>query len=93
MRVGIERRTEAAVDPAGNCLAELRQPDGGGIAHSLADAVSQRLDDAGIRRLSRVAHSEVDHLETLVPAGCGGLIQAHERVRCLSREDRGDGHR
>ena len=77
--------TEATIDPAGHRLTQLRQADGGGIAHPLAHAVSQRLDDAGIGRLSRVAHSEVDHLEALGPPGRGSLVQAHERVCRLSR--------
>ena len=92
MRVGVERDTEAAVDPSRHCLAELRKANGGRIAHALAYAVSQRLDDAGIGRLARVAHPEVDHLEALGTPGSGRLVQAHERVRRLAGEDGGDGH-
>ena len=61
--VGVELDGEAARDPAGDGVAQLGQPDGGRIAHPLADAVPERLDDRGVRRLARIAHPEVDHLE------------------------------
>ena len=75
---------EPAADPAGDRLAQLGQPDRSRIAHPLAHAVPQRLDDARIGGLARVAHAEVDHLEALGPAGGRSLVQPHERVGRLA---------
>ena len=66
--VGIERDAEAAPDPAGDRLAQLGKPDRRGIAHALAHAVAERLEDRRVGRLARIAHPEVDHLEALSPA-------------------------
>ncbi len=63
----VERDPEPSPDPAGDRLAELGQPDGRRIAHPLAHAFTQRLDDARIGGLARVAHPEVDHLEPFAP--------------------------
>ena len=91
-RSGSSDDPEAAPDPARNRLAQLGQADRGRIAHSLAHTVPQRLDDARVGRLARVAHPEVDHLEPLGPPRRRRLVQPHERVRRLAGEDGGDGH-
>ena len=83
MGVRIEGDAEAPAGPAGDGLAELGEPDRRRIAHALPDAVPQRLEDRRIRRLARIAHPEVDHLEPLGPPLGRRLCETHERIRLL----------
>ena len=92
-RSGSSDGAEAAADPGRDRLAQLGQADRRRVAHPLAHAVAQRLDDPRIGGLARVAHAEVDHLEPLGPARGGSLVQPHERIGRLAGEDGGDRHR
>src|SRR5262249_53421865 len=88
-----DRGAEAASDPTRDGLPELGETGAGGIAHPLPDAVAERLDEARVRRLARIAHTEVDHLQTSAPPRRCGLVEADERIRRLRAQDGGDGHR
>src|SRR5439155_24113603 len=90
--VRVDRCAEPAADPAGDRLAELGDPRGSRIAHALANAFTDRLDDPRVGRLAWVAHAEVDHLEAAGAARRCSLVQADERVRRLRAQDRRDGH-
>ena len=84
--VGIELDAEAARRPARHRLAQLRQADRGGIAHPLAHALAQGLDDARVGGLARVAHPEVDHLEPVGAArGGASLRRTNGYVACPLR--------
>src|SRR5205823_5355360 len=57
--VRIERDAEAALTPAGDRAAELREPLRERVARALGQALDERLPDPRVGRLVRVALAEV----------------------------------
>ena len=92
MSVGVELHVVAPPDPGRDCIAELGEPGCGRIAHPLADAVAERLEDRRIGGLARVAHPEVDHLEPLRSARGRRLVEPNEGVGRLGAERGGERH-
>ncbi len=88
--VRIQGRAEAPPDPAGDRLPQLGKACSGRVAHALPHAVLQRLEDHRVGGLARIAHAEVDHLESGRPSSRGCLVEPDERVRRLRLEDGGE---
>src|SRR4029079_14068314 len=63
LAVGVEVDAEPPPAPAGDRLAQLRQPLRLGVPHHLAEPVDQSVADQRVGRLSRVALAEVDDLD------------------------------
>ena len=91
--VGVDRalRTDASIQAAIASRSSGR-PAGRRVAHPLPDTVAQRLQDRRVRRLPRIAHPEVDHLEALGAPRRRRLVQPDERVRLLRPERGREGH-
>ena len=90
--VGVDLHSETALDPGRDRLTKLRQAGRRRVAHPLPDTVAQRLQDRRVRRLPRIAHPEVDHLEALGAPRRRSLVQPDERVRLLRPEGGREGH-
>ena len=80
LRRWVDRDVEAAVDPARDRLAQLRQAGGARIRRDGLDRRGECFADERGRHLARVAHSEVDQLDT-ARDGCGlPVVETGERV-------------
>ena len=77
---------------AGNRGPQLRQPDGGRVAHPLANALAKRCDDARVRGLLGIAHAQVDHLEARRTPLLNRLSEQHERIGRLRSKDGRERH-
>jgi hypothetical protein len=92
LRRRVELHAEAPRAPAGDRLAQLREPLRERVAGALRQRIDQRLPDEGRGRLARVADSEVEDLHAVDRNATLRLLQAHERIRRLAREHGGEAH-
>ena len=85
----IDRDAEAALDPACDRCAQLRQPGRARVRRDGLDRRGQRLADERRRHFARIAHAEVDQLD---PFAVASAFQSSRRAKgyCASSVSTGE---
>ena len=80
LRRRIDRHAETPVDPAGDRGPQLRQAGGAWIRGHVLDRCEQRLPDERGSDLTRVAHAEVDRLDSASTNLGPPVVETRERI-------------